>query len=231
MPPKIGKNWKGVSREADTQTGSAWLGKGTHDEDNEEQEEYVGDVLKLEPQVLGYEGQRGVLGGPDLVARELLYGTAVLINEVLGQGQVEIQLAGAGAVFLLFVDSRVVVLVCRLLRRLQGLGASGLPLLLGVAGFRVAPADQGQTLEAAALDGQPPGCPSCALCLVYPPLVRAVAATTGCAISRVSGVGVGGGRRHCETGAGQARSSLDVGQAGRRRRRSWSASRGLNGVV
>lgn len=220
MPPNMGKNWQGVSGQVGTRMGGTGWGE-THDKDDEEQKENIGDVLKLEPQVLGYEGQRGVLGSPDLVARELLYGTSVLVDESLGQGQVEVQLAGSGAIMFLFVvlvvvvDIRLVVLVVWV-RRLQGLGASGLPLFLGSDGFSVVPPDQGQTLQTAALDGQPPGCPSCALCLVYPLLVGTVGATASCAVSRV--VGSRGGRRHCEAGAGQARSSLNVGQTGRGRR-------------
>ena len=37
--------------------------EGTHAQDNNEQEVDVGDVVELEPQVLGYEAERRVFGG------------------------------------------------------------------------------------------------------------------------------------------------------------------------
>lgn len=63
----------------------------TYAQDDQKQEEDVGNVVELKPNVLWNKRQRGVLGGSDLVSRILGDGMA-LFQELVGERQVEIQI-------------------------------------------------------------------------------------------------------------------------------------------
>lgn len=56
---------------------------------DDEQEVDVGNVVELEPDVLGHETQRRVFGGSDLVSDELRKGIALFVAGVIGQRLVE----------------------------------------------------------------------------------------------------------------------------------------------
>lgn len=58
-------------------------GKVTYREDNDEQEIDIGDVVKLEPQILGYETDGGVLCGANLVSHELSDGVSFFVACIL----------------------------------------------------------------------------------------------------------------------------------------------------
>jgi hypothetical protein len=62
----------------------------TYAENDDEQEVDVGDVVELEPQVLGYEAEGRVLGGSYLVAGVLCEGVAFFVALRLGKGYVEV---------------------------------------------------------------------------------------------------------------------------------------------
>lgn len=63
----------------------------TYHQDNQEQEEYISDVVELKPQVLWNEGKRCVFGSPDLVPRIRLLWQPRLVLEFVWQGLVEEQ--------------------------------------------------------------------------------------------------------------------------------------------
>jgi hypothetical protein len=69
------------------------LSAGTHRKNDDEEEVYVGDVVKLEEQVLGDEAQGGVLGCPDLVPDKLLLPVALLVHLFLRQWDVHVDVA------------------------------------------------------------------------------------------------------------------------------------------
>lgn len=56
----------------------------TYSENDDDEEEDVGDVVELEIQVLGDEGERRVFGGADFIACKLVDGVAVLIAFAVG---------------------------------------------------------------------------------------------------------------------------------------------------
>lgn len=68
-------------------------GVGTHAQDNDKQEVDIGDVVELEPQVLGYEAEGRVFGGSYLVAGVVCEGLAFFVALCLGQGHVEVDSA------------------------------------------------------------------------------------------------------------------------------------------
>ena len=61
----------------------------TYDQDNQEQEENVGDIVELEPQVLGHEGYGCILGRSNLVTREGLDGVTILVDKLFRQRLIE----------------------------------------------------------------------------------------------------------------------------------------------
>jgi hypothetical protein len=64
--------------------------RGTYTEDDDEQKVDVGDVVELEPQVLGHEAERCVFGGSYLVARVVCNGVTVVVALCLRQRRVEV---------------------------------------------------------------------------------------------------------------------------------------------
>jgi len=64
--------------------------KRTYAEDDDEQEVDVGDVVELEPQILGYEAEGRVFCRSYLVAGVVCERVAFWIALFLGQGQVEV---------------------------------------------------------------------------------------------------------------------------------------------
>jgi hypothetical protein len=64
--------------------------RGTYTQDDDEQKVDVGDIVELEPQILGNEAERRVLGGSYLVARVVCNGVAVFVALSLRQRRVEV---------------------------------------------------------------------------------------------------------------------------------------------
>lgn len=52
----------------------------TYRENNNEQEINVGHVVELQPQVLGYEADGGILCGPDFIPAEILFRFPVFVS-------------------------------------------------------------------------------------------------------------------------------------------------------
>ena len=92
----------------------------TYVQDNNKQEIHVGDVMELEPDVLRDEGERGVLGGTDLVSRIVIIGETLLISFSFGNRDVEINSTVNAAVIIVVVTSprtrgpRFVLLILRI---------------------------------------------------------------------------------------------------------------------
>lgn len=64
--------------------------------------------MKLKPQVLGYERQRRVLGGADLVSWEVVEGIPLLIDHIIGQRAIEIESAIGVLVFQFIIAHHIV---------------------------------------------------------------------------------------------------------------------------
>lgn len=130
----------------------------TYHKDNNEQEEDVGNVLELEPEVLRDEGQGRVLGRPDLVSRVRLRWVAVLVEHFFWQREVEEQPPRRRAVRL--VLRRLFFLPQHSIFLSDGSRAARLSLLLRRRRLVAYPVHDGQPFQARAPDRQPPSCPS-----------------------------------------------------------------------
>jgi hypothetical protein len=64
-------------------------GGATYSEDNQEQEVHVSNIMKLKPQVLGYEAERRIFRRPDLISAVVLEGAATLVHRVRWQRDVK----------------------------------------------------------------------------------------------------------------------------------------------
>jgi len=84
VAPKMGNAYTKVS--VAVRDCATW---STYGENNDEKEVHVGDIMKLEPQVLGNETEGGVFGGTNLVAGKVDDGVAILVFGVRRQRKVE----------------------------------------------------------------------------------------------------------------------------------------------
>ena len=89
----------------------------TYGEAYDEQEIDVGDVVELQPEVLGKEGKWSVFGGPSLVALKVGQGTAIFI-------------LGLGRKLTVEIDCAPLTLAIAQLRLVLGGGAIGLACLV-----------------------------------------------------------------------------------------------------
>jgi sRNA-binding carbon storage regulator CsrA len=62
----------------------------TYAEDNDEKEVDHGNIMKLEPQILRYETQWSIFGGPYLVPRVMLFDTSLFVFCFVWKGYVHI---------------------------------------------------------------------------------------------------------------------------------------------
>ena len=68
-------------------------------ENDDEQKVDIGDVVELEPQVLGDETDGCVFGGSNLVSHELRSGMTFFVARILGQWHVEEDTATGSSLF------------------------------------------------------------------------------------------------------------------------------------
>lgn len=97
VAPKIGKIC-GIGQRCREEGGIA-----TYRKDDQEQEVHVRNVMELEPQILGYEAERRVLGRPDLISAILFARVAILIHILRRERDVEVDCSWALIVPIIFL--------------------------------------------------------------------------------------------------------------------------------
>lgn len=86
----------------------------TYAQDDQKQEEDVGNIVELKPNVLWNKRQRGVLGGSDLVSRILGDGMA-FFQKLIGERQVEKQITVVLVILRAIIRASSVTILLRVL--------------------------------------------------------------------------------------------------------------------
>lgn len=189
------------------------IARKTYHKNDQKQEENIGDVVELKPQVLRDERQRCIFGRPDFVSRKLLKRMALLVPELRGQRNVEEQCSAFLIVARGVAVCVTLALTFALVGRVRVIGVVGvvvvvpflphrittsrMPLLFGRTCPLVYPVYDGYPLYSAALDRHFPRRPS-------RPLWSLVCAMTMRAFTF----------RHCCRVTGRARSTRWLRQSG-----------------
>lgn len=129
----------------------------TYNQDNDKEEEDVGDIVELEPNILGYKRQWRVFGGSNLVSGVAAGRMPLVIEHAGGQGQVKEDGTVVGVFFSVVFGGFGIVVVVVFAANGEGavaiVAARGADALFaGRRLFAVVSIEQGAALGATALD-------------------------------------------------------------------------------